>query len=84
MISKNLDKPNWNIIPKILKYSLPMVPSDIFYSLGTNLDKLILSKFINYNDLGIYSVSTKIAKVILEVNGSIKNAWIPLLMWQIT
>lgn len=62
----------------VLRYSLPFVPSDLAYSFGHSVDRLVLDKLIPLSELGLYSVGARIARVFLEANQAAKNSWIPL------
>ncbi len=62
----------------VLRYSLPFVPSDLAYSFGHSVDRLVLDKLIPLSELGLYSVGARIARVFLEAIQAAKNSWIPL------
>lgn len=58
----------WNLdlkqIKKVLIFTLPLVPGSISYYLTTISDRILIDKYLNLNDLGIYSVAASIALIL--------------------
>lgn len=58
----------WNInlkqIKTVLKFSLPLVPGSIAYYLTTISDRILIDKFLNLTDLGIYGTASSIALIL--------------------
>lgn len=58
----------WNFhyeqIKKALVFSLPLVPGSIAYYLTTVSDRILIDKYLNLNDLGIYSIAASVALIL--------------------
>lgn len=68
-----------NILPEQLKYSLPLIPSNIFGYFSAYIDRILLQQYSNLTTLGIYSVSMKFAGLISQLHGAIKLSYVPFL-----
>ncbi|WP_306353550.1 lipopolysaccharide biosynthesis protein [Flavobacterium sp. '19STA2R22 D10 B1'] len=58
----------WNFnfpqIKKILIFSLPLVPGTLAYYVTTISDRILIDKYLNLNDLGIYSTAATLALIL--------------------
>jgi len=58
----------WNIdfkqIKTVLAFSLPLVPGSIAYYLTTISDRILIDKYLNLTDLGIYGTASSIALIL--------------------
>ena len=61
-----------------LRYSLPLLPADLAFSVGQAFDRFLLEKYVPLSELGLYFVASRFARLFHEVNQAAKNAWIPL------
>jgi O-antigen/teichoic acid export membrane protein len=58
----------WNLnfkqIKVVLAFTLPLLPGSIAYYVTTISDRILIDKYLNLNDLGIYSTAATIALVL--------------------
>ena len=58
----------WNInfkqIKQVLIFSLPLVPGTLAYYVTTMSDRILIEKYLNLNDLGIYSTAATLALIL--------------------
>ena len=58
----------WNInvaqIKEILIFSLPLVPGSLAYYITTISDRILIDKYLNLTDLGIYSTAATLALIL--------------------
>lgn len=58
----------WNLcfkqIKVVLAFTLPLLPGSIAYYLTTISDRILIDKYLNLNDLGIYSTAATIALIL--------------------
>ena len=51
-------------IKKALSFSLPLVPGSIAYYLTTISDRILIDKYLNLSDLGIYGIAVTVALIL--------------------
>jgi len=67
-----LDK---KLIWEMLKYSLPMIPTQIFWWVNNAADKWVIIYKIGLSENGLYSVAHKIPTVLTMLTGLFNQAW---------
>lgn len=55
---------NWKQIKEILIFSLPLVPGSLAYYITTISDRILIDKYLNLNDLGIYGTASTLALIL--------------------
>lgn len=70
---------NLSILKRMLKFSLPLVISNIPYNLNRSLDRWIIVKYIGLSAVGIYGAGSSIAGIINFIMASISTALSPLI-----
>lgn len=68
-------KINKELVPAILKYSIPMIPTTIFWWITSASDRYMVSGFIGTDANGIYSVSYKLPTLLTLVSTIFMQAW---------
>lgn len=64
-----------NLLAKMLKYSVPLVPNALFWWINSSLDKYFLRTLMTFGVVGLYSVASKIPAIIVSINGIFQQAW---------
>ncbi|PZX92486.1 hypothetical protein DOS84_15315 [Flavobacterium aquariorum] len=58
----------WNLcfrqLKEVLLFSLPLVPGTLAYYVTTISDRILIDKYLNLNDLGIYSTAATLALIL--------------------
>lgn len=62
-----------NITSEIIQFSLPVALQESLYSVVAWSISLLIIKFSNYGELGLYSAATQWANIILFIPGVLKN-----------
>jgi O-antigen/teichoic acid export membrane protein len=62
------------VVKAALKFSLPILPGSISYIVITLSDRIILERYISFNDLGVYSVAFTLALALNVVTQAIYKA----------
>jgi|WetSurMetagenome_2_1015567.scaffolds.fasta_scaffold41184_2 O-antigen/teichoic acid export membrane protein len=60
-----------------LKFSLPLIPSQMLGSFTVLLDRYLLQRFVNVESLGIYSICLKFTNLIGVLHSSLKMSYVP-------
>lgn len=55
---------NWKQIKEILIFSLPLVPGSLAYYITTISDRILIDKYLNLSDLGIYGTASTLALIL--------------------
>lgn len=63
-----------------LKFSLPIIPSNIVASISSVVDKFILQQFASLETLGIYAISLKFANLIVAFHSALKLSYVPFMV----
>lgn len=66
------DKP---LLKQMVKYSLPLVPNSISWSIINMSDRIILTKMVNSEANGIYAMANKFPNIINVLYGYFYTAW---------
>ena len=68
-------KPDISIVKPILKYSIPLIPSTIFWWITSVSDRYMVNGMIGSDANGIYTVSYKLPTVLTLVSSVFMQAW---------
>ncbi len=63
------------LVRDMLKYSIPMIPTILAWSVNAYIDKYMIIYFCGLADSGIYSVAHKIPSVVTAITTIFTNAW---------
>ena len=69
---KNIDK---NVMKKMLKYALPLVPNSISWVIINFSDRVVIVNFLGASANGIYSIANKFPNLVNTVYGFFYTAW---------
>lgn len=72
---KYLDR---NLINKMLKFGLPLVPASMLGWVLTSMDKIMLRTLCTYSELGLYTAAFKIVSVLSIVQTCFTLFWTPV------
>ena len=61
----------------MFKYALGLMPAIIGGAIISQLDRVMIAKYISMSDAGIYSLSYSVASILTLISGAIYNSWIP-------
>lgn len=64
-----------DLIKSMLKYSIPMIPTQAFWWINNAADKWVIIAFIGVAENGIYSVAHKIPTILTMVTSIFNQAW---------
>ena len=70
-----IGKPNKTIMKKMVRYSLPLVPNSISWSIINMSDRIILTQLINEAANGIYAMASKFPSIINVLYSYFYTAW---------
>lgn len=76
-ININLNKINWKLEKKLLKYGLPFVPSAIILWMLTSTDRIMLEAFRSSDELGVYLVAMKVVSILIIFQNIFITIWVP-------
>lgn len=68
-------KINKQVIPAVLKYSIPLIPTTIFWWITSASDRYMVNGFIGSEANGIYAVSYKLPTLLTLVSTIFMQAW---------
>lgn len=71
----NLKNVDFQLIKKMIKFSMPIAVSTISYWLLTGYTKVFISKNFGYSSNGIFAMGSKIASFILVIVSVMQMAW---------
>jgi len=66
---------NKQVVPDILKYSIPLIPTTIFWWITSVSDRYMVNGFIGSEANGIYAVSYKLPTLLTLVSTIFMQAW---------
>ncbi len=64
-----------DIVKEMLKYSIPMIPTLLAWSINTSIDKYMIIAFCGVEDNGLYSVAHKIPTLLTTITTIFLQAW---------
>lgn len=68
---------NWNYFLNSIKFSLPLVPGFIFAWVLNLSDRIFLERYLSLNEVGIYSLGSRVAGLVTVFVGGIFAAYNP-------
>lgn len=68
-------KPDFSVVKPMLKYSIPLVPSTVFWWITSVSDRYMVNGMISSSANGIYTVSYKIPTLLTLVSTMFMQAW---------
>lgn len=68
---------DWTQIKAALRFSLPLLPGSIAYFLISMSDRILIDKYLNLTDLGIYSTASTLALILNVVSYGAYKAFEP-------
>lgn len=73
----------WNInfsqLKKVLVFSLPLFPGNIAYYITTLSDRILINKYLNLTDLGIYGTASTLSLILIVFSSGAYKAFEPLI-----
>ena len=67
--------PEKTILPQMLKYSIPLIPTTVFWWITSVSDRYMVNGFIGSEENGLYAISYKIPTLLSIVSGIFMKAW---------
>lgn len=64
-----------SILKEMLKYSIPMIPTLVAWSVNTYIDKYMIIYFYGLSESGIYGVAQKIPTIVTTITSIFTQAW---------
>lgn len=71
-------RPDKELIRRMLKFGLPLLPASLVFWALTSMDKVMLRTMCNYAELGLYSAAFKIAQVLSLFQACFTVFWTPV------
>lgn len=71
---------NWNLLKKILKFSIHFVSVFILFQVNNLIDRYLINEHIDLESVGIYSIGARIATMANIIYSSFTLAWYPFAM----
>lgn len=66
---------NKKVLATMIKYSIPLVPNSISWTIITISDRIMLTSMVNADANGIYSIANKFPNIIFTCYGFFSTAW---------
>lgn len=68
-------KPEKSVLPSLLKYSIPLIPTTVFWWITSVSDRYMVNEMISSSANGIYTVSYKLPTLLTLVSSIFMQAW---------
>lgn len=68
-------KPDKSVLPSMLKYSIPLIPTTVFWWITSVSDRYMVNEMISSSANGIYTVSYKLPTLLTLVSTIFMQAW---------
>lgn len=68
-------KPDKSVLPSLLKYSIPLIPTTVFWWITSVSDRYMVNEMISSSANGIYTVSYKLPTLLTLVSTIFMQAW---------
>ena len=75
---------NYLKLSEILRYSIPLIPTNIFSSLTSIFERILLQKYVSSDVIGHYAIANKFGELINQLHGILKLSFGPNLFKSIT
>ena len=81
LLGKNQYKLYFSLVKvkRLLRFSLPLVPSSIGFFVATYVDRLVIKEYMSMSDVGIYGIAVKFASIIGLLISGFNSALTPLI-----
>lgn len=76
-IWKNNFKINKDLVIKIFRFGIPLIPASIIGWFFSSMDKIALREWSNFNEIGIYSAAFKVVGILTIIQSSFNTFWTP-------
>ncbi|PIR21818.1 MAG: hypothetical protein COV44_11145, partial [Deltaproteobacteria bacterium CG11_big_fil_rev_8_21_14_0_20_45_16] len=73
----DFSKSYFNLWPRILKFSLPLVPEALLFYIVTTADRWAIKAYLGQDELGLFAVATKFTMVFAMALEACRQAWLP-------
>ena len=67
--------PDKSVLPAMLKYSIPLIPTTVFWWITSVSDRYMVNYYIGSAENGLYAISYKIPTLLSIVSGIFMKAW---------
>ncbi len=67
--------PNRNLLRKMLRYSIPLIPTTVFWWITSVSDRYMISAMLGSEANGIYTVANKLPTMLTILSGVLMQAW---------
>lgn len=71
----NIKKIDLKISLELLKIGIPILPMALMYWTFNSFDRAMIAKMLNYDELGIYSIGSKVASVSHLISAAFAGGW---------
>lgn len=71
----NVKKFDLKISVELLKIGIPILPMALMYWTFNSFDRAMIAKMLNYDELGIYSIGSKVASVSHLISAAFAGGW---------
>ena len=68
-------RPNRNLLRKMLRYSIPLIPTTVFWWITSVSDRYMISAMLGSEANGIYTVANKLPTMLTLLSGVLMQAW---------
>lgn len=68
-------RPNRKLLQKMLRYSIPLIPTTVFWWITSVSDRYMISAILGSDANGIYTVANKLPTMLTLLSGVLMQAW---------
>ncbi len=68
-------RPNRELLKKMLRYSIPLIPTTVFWWITSVSDRYMISAMLGSEANGIYTVANKLPTMLTILSGVLMQAW---------
>lgn len=68
-------RPNRKLLQKMLRYSIPLIPTTVFWWITSVSDRYMISTILGSDANGIYTVANKLPTMLTLLSGVLMQAW---------
>ncbi len=66
---------DWDYLKRMLKYSIPLIPTGVMWWLVSGLNRPLLEQHVGMFAIGLFAVANKLPNVMIMVFGLFQQAW---------
>ncbi|WP_159656079.1 oligosaccharide flippase family protein [Vibrio atypicus] len=78
-----LNKPNYDVLKKMLLFSSPLVLSSLGVILSTLVDRMVIKELLGFSELAEYGVAARFASIVTLITLGFQSALAPLIYSQL-